>query len=101
MPSAAVADGHGGLLTSGSNAPLFTSSFIPSQPKAKEGLEIHERRLARALDIDRATRVHEYRDRSLTPRKVVDPETKSIWTGSEWEVEGLGFSKLTVYACCI
>ena len=93
QPSAAVADGHGGLLTSGSNAPLFTSSFIPSQPKAKEDLEIHERRIARALDIDRTTRIHEFRDRSLTTQRAVDPETKAVWRRCEWEVEGLGFSK--------
>lgn len=51
-----VSNGSGGLLGSGTNAPLYTSMFLSrSDPDAE--LEAYERRVALALDIDQMGRV--------------------------------------------
>jgi hypothetical protein len=53
---AGVSDGRGGVLGSGTNAPLFTSSFFNrADPEAE--LEAYERRLALALEIKQRDRV--------------------------------------------
>lgn len=87
-----ISDGRGGLLGSGTNAPLYTTSFSASRPKAQEDLEKHEDRLAQALDIDRIQRVFEFRDPQLSPTKFsLDAksrrqnfDTKTTWNGIEW-----------------
>jgi hypothetical protein len=51
-----VSNGRGGMLGSGTNAPLYTSSFLNrADPEAE--LEAYERRLALALDVDQADRI--------------------------------------------
>lgn len=51
-----VSTGRGGMLGSGTNAPLYTSSFLNrADPEAE--LEAYERRLALALDVDQTDRV--------------------------------------------
>lgn len=51
-----VSNGRGGMLGSGTNAPLYTSMFLSrSDPEAE--LEAYERRLALAFDVDQADRV--------------------------------------------
>lgn len=80
-------------MTSGTNAPLYASRFTTLRPKSKEELDNHERRLAEALEMDRSTRVLEFRNQSLSPRKPAavripgdaEREKKSVWTGSGWE----------------
>lgn len=49
-------DGHGGRVASGTNAPMYTSAFL-NQNEPSDGQEMHERRLAAALDFDQANRV--------------------------------------------
>jgi meiosis-specific APC/C activator protein AMA1 len=53
----AVNDGRGGLVQSGTNAPMFNTLFPPSKPKAQEDVEKHEARLASAFDIDWSSRI--------------------------------------------
>ncbi|EMR87001.1 putative wd domain-containing protein [Botrytis cinerea BcDW1] len=94
--SAGISDGRGGMLGSGTNAPLYTTSFSASRPKAQEDFEKHEDRLAQALDIDRTQRVFEFRDPLATPpatpfdsrfkRHIFD--TKTTWNGTEWVLGG-------------
>ncbi|EDN94789.1 hypothetical protein SS1G_10664 [Sclerotinia sclerotiorum 1980 UF-70] len=94
--SAGISDGRGGLLGSGTNAPLYTTSFSASRPKAQEDFEKHEDRLAQALDIDRIQRVFEFRDSLTTPpatpldsrSKKHNFETKTAWNGTEWVLGG-------------
>lgn len=93
MASTAVSDGRGGLLTSGTNAPLYASRFTALRPKTKEELDNHERRIAEALEMDRTTRVLDFRDHTLSSQTptmtgrlgIDEPEKKSVWTGSGWE----------------
>lgn len=55
-PPLAISDGTGGLLGSGTTAPLYTAKFLP-QTTTTEEREKHESRVALALDIDPATRL--------------------------------------------
>lgn len=92
----AVPDGRGGLLGSGTNAPLYTTTFSVSRPKPQEDLANHENRLADALELDRIQRVFEYRHSSTSPPKLslnakrpdVEKVSKTSWNGSEWVVGG-------------
>ena len=54
-PMSAIPDGRGGLLGSGTNAPIFTSQFFSSETE-DEMLERFSGRLAAALDIDQTSR---------------------------------------------
>ncbi|KAE9376087.1 WD40 repeat-like protein, partial [Stipitochalara longipes BDJ] len=90
-PSLGVSNGRGGLLGSGTNAPLYTTSFSAARPKAQEETENHENRLAHALELDRVSRVLEFRDFSTLPQmhltlkeRQTDMESKTSWTGTEW-----------------
>ncbi|KAI9049684.1 hypothetical protein LZ554_005840 [Drepanopeziza brunnea f. sp. 'monogermtubi'] len=65
-PISGVSNGRGGLLGSGTNAPLYTTSFT-AKPKAQEDKERHESRLAEALELDRVGRILEFRDPSTSP----------------------------------
>lgn len=90
-----VPDGRGGLLGSGTNAPLYTTTFS-ARPKAEEDSEQHERRLAEALGLDRVARVLEFRDDS--PKRLNSAskrDTKTVWMGTEWITHGTQHSKYT------
>lgn len=94
--STAILDGHGGFLGSGTNAPLYTTSFSAARPKAQEDLVNHENRLADALGLDRVQRVFEYRLWSpyalkpeLTPKCIDAKEvSRTTWNGSQWTNRG-------------
>ncbi|KAG4029323.1 hypothetical protein MFRU_016g00780 [Monilinia fructicola] len=94
--SAGISDGRGGLLGSGTNAPLYTTSFSASRPKAQEDFEKHEDRLAQALDIDRIQRVFEFRDPLSTPPRTPLKsrskrhkfDSRTVWNGTEWVLGG-------------
>jgi meiosis-specific APC/C activator protein AMA1 len=90
-PNLGVSNGRGGLLGSGTNAPLYTTSFSAARAKAQEDLENHENRLAHALELDRVSRVLEFRDFSTSPQKHItlkekqtEIESRTTWTGTEW-----------------
>lgn len=92
--STGVPNGRGGLLSSGTNAPLYTTPFSNARPKAQEEMEKHEGRLAEALEIDRSTRVLEFRDPTISPSRVgehernnsFEQERKTLWNGTEWVI---------------
>ncbi|KAI9737214.1 MAG: hypothetical protein M1818_005746 [Claussenomyces sp. TS43310] len=93
--SVGVPNGRGRLISSGTNAPLYSSSFSDSTPKAEVEREKHEGRIAQALDLDRAQRIYDVADPKLSPstickrkRRNVDLGVKTIWSGSEWVLEG-------------
>ncbi len=100
-PANGVEDGHGRMLASGTNAPLYTTSFS-SRPKSQEQeRERHENRLAEALEIDRISRVLEFRDQSASPLKSVagtkqfkSQSSKTTWDGTEWAAEDPDRSKM-------
>ncbi len=76
---------------SGSNAPLYTTSFS-TRPKAQEDSEAHENRLAEALGLDRVARVLDFRDPlvvaeipdSSGKKKRDQQQMKTVWMGTEW-----------------
>jgi meiosis-specific APC/C activator protein AMA1 len=101
--STGIPNGRGGLLGSGTNAPLYTTSFSIAKPKAKDDIEKHEGRLAEALKFDRIARVLEFRGRAASPQKLttnrgntIQLETKTTWNGTEWEIERRDLSKSNV-----
>ncbi|CZT10126.1 related to meiosis-specific APC/C activator protein AMA1 [Rhynchosporium graminicola] len=94
-PVSGVPDGRGGLIGSGTNAPLYTTSFT-ARPRAQEDKERHENRLAEALDLDRVGRVFEFRDPTTSPLKLsaedngayCGKESRTSWLGTEWVLGG-------------
>lgn len=84
----AVDDGRGGLVQSGTNAPMFNTLFPPSKPKAQEDVEKHEARLASAFDIDWSSRILGFDNLSLRLEKQhmkSDPvlRKKTHWEGTQ------------------
>lgn len=93
--SIGVSNGRGGLIGSGTNAPLYTTSFSSAAPKAEEDQDKHEGRLSKALELDRIQRVFDFADTSISPGRVstgkriyADSESKTVWSGTEWVMEG-------------
>ncbi|KAI1260811.1 WD40 repeat-like protein [Xylariaceae sp. FL1019] len=86
----AIDGGRGRLVSSGSNARLFTSSFPNLRPKSEEDQEKHEDRLALALDMDRVQRVLDFSCHRTFPRckramrRPTLESAKTMWTGTEW-----------------
>lgn len=97
--SIGVSNGRGGLTGSGTNAPLYMTSFSSATPKADEDRDKHEGRLAKALDLDRVQRVFEFSpDISPAPvvagkRKYAEIKSRTTWSGTEWIMEGRQASK--------
>ncbi|KAK4111116.1 WD40 repeat-like protein [Canariomyces notabilis] len=86
----AVNDGRGQLVSSGTNARLFRSTFPTAKRKAEEELEKHGARLAAALRLDRSQRVLEV---NVTPyrdgiNKKMHDIVSTQWNGTEWVNEG-------------
>jgi len=60
--------------------------------KIDQEIEQLEGRLAQALDLDRVSRVFEFRDRSSSPGKPPTPSklddleanARTVWSGTEW-----------------
>jgi hypothetical protein len=93
-PVHAVDDGRGGFLASGSSAPLYSANFFaPSDPAADR--DMHERRLALALDVDTSTRMLSP-SRLSSPSRSIDissdngysPSRRLVWKNNEWTKEG-------------
>lgn len=91
----AVNNGRGGLTWSGSNAPMFCTSFPPSRPKVEEDVEKHEARLAVALGIDCTSKVLGCEHTSPSPKAgsakinqhTIRGRSKTYWDGSQWTKE--------------
>jgi hypothetical protein len=87
-----VSTGRGGMLSSGTNAPLYTSTFLNrADPEAE--LEVYERRLALAFDVDQTDRVLQHSPTSSTScnTKFGDGtcHMKHIWRDSAWVKDGV------------
>ncbi|KAF2470610.1 WD40 repeat-like protein [Lindgomyces ingoldianus] len=92
-----VSNGRGGVLGSGTNAPLYTSLFLSrSDPEAE--LEAYERRLALALDVNQADRVLGH---TTPPQSPITPKSNStglhgnfansmthVWRDNAWMKDG-------------
>ena len=86
-PTAAVPDGRGGLLGSGTNAPMFSANFFDAETD-DQGRVRFEGRLAAALDIDQCRRTLDYSPPRVRPRssteKYADPEFPTTWQHGQW-----------------
>ncbi|KAE9975626.1 hypothetical protein BLS_002504 [Venturia inaequalis] len=91
-----VSDGRGGMIARGTNAPLYTSTFL-SRPDQAAELDVFERRLAVALDIDISSKTIQYATPPSTPigspqakRGIFSPSGAStrVWQDSEWKQPG-------------
>jgi hypothetical protein len=95
-PQVGISDGQGGLLGSGTNAPLYVAKFLAKDTPAQH-LQKHESRLALALDIDQAARVLNICDPAASPRHgQLSPLT---WKDNAWtrgEVAVCKFSGCTL-----
>ncbi|POS76877.1 WD domain-containing protein [Diaporthe helianthi] len=84
----AVDDGRGGLVQSGTNAPMFNTMFPPLKPRAQEDVEKHEARLASAFEIDWSSRIlgcEGHTVRSKKQHRKSDPvlRKRTHWEGSQ------------------
>ncbi|KAL8961895.1 MAG: hypothetical protein Q9193_001622 [Seirophora villosa] len=93
-PVQGVSDGRGGLIGSGTNAPLYTAKFL-EKGGSEEDRETFEDRLAAALDIDRTRRTLNFtrpqarqRRASGTKRKREDFPSRTQWKYGGWTREG-------------
>lgn len=89
---AAVSTGNGGMLGSGTNAPLYTSTFLDrADPEAE--LQVYERRLALALEIDQTERVLQHSSITLSPPTTRprngSPFKPHFWRDSTWSQDGV------------
>ncbi len=98
-----IDDGHGNLLQSGTNAPIFRSSFTLRKALSEEE-EKHRERLATALDIDLSSRIlplesFETISKRLSRMKLDERigQEKTFWNGTTWSKEGPIKRKLTSY----
>lgn len=99
-----VSNGRGRLLGSGTNAPLYTTSFSAAKPKAQEDSEKHEGRLAEALELDRVSRVLEFREHTSSPQRPSASaradsgvELKTVWKGTEWIMNSQDQSRFLIW----
>ena len=97
-PIRGISDGRGGFISSGSNAPMFTSHFFDDDTLEQDNSQL-EGRLAIALNIDQTCRVlnipgSPVQDRSVstgsigTKRKYPSLEPRTRWINCQWVQEG-------------
>jgi hypothetical protein len=95
----AVSTGRGGMLGTGTNAPLYTSTFLNSADPEAE-LEAYERRLALALGVDQTDRVLQHSSPPPTIPNATHHDmavhTKHNWRDSAWIKDGVT-SRLSTY----
>ena len=114
-PIRGISDGRGGFLSSGSNAPMFTSHFFDDDTSEQDNSQL-ESRLAVALDIDQTGRVlniprSPMQRRSVstgsigTKRKFAYSKPRTRWVNGQWVQEcsqqGEPPSFLLVVGVCI
>ena len=97
-PTPGIDNGRGGLLSSGSNAPMFSSDFfVPETPD--QSLERFEGRLAAAFDIDRTSKVLSFGSSDARPRSVsagsrfAQASQSTVWKDGVWFNEKRGTCK--------
>lgn len=93
-PVRGVSDGRGGFISSGSNAPMFTSHFFDDHTLDEDHSQL-EGRLAVALDIDQTRKVLEISRSSVQARSVSTGsigikrnhsyvESRTRWMNDQW-----------------
>lgn len=83
-PPTATEDGHGGLLSSGTNAPIYVAHFLDHDTPDQD-LRRHEDRLGLALEIDPATRIlSNIRPLPLSLRGDLTDAGSYRWRDSAW-----------------
>lgn len=93
-PVEGISDGQGGLIGSGTNAPLYTAKFS-EKDTPEDDQDTYENRLAIALDIDRSRKVLDF-SRSQkskmpvigTKRKRGEIVSRTQWKYGEWTRQG-------------
>ena len=109
-PVRGISDGRGGFVSSGLNAPMFTSHFFDEDTLEQDNGQL-EGRLAIALDIDQTRRILDItkspvRGRSVstgsigTKRKYVYFEPRTRWINGQWVQEGSRLRKVTLSSAC-
>ncbi|KAL8760508.1 MAG: hypothetical protein Q9184_003306 [Pyrenodesmia sp. 2 TL-2023] len=93
-PVRAISDGQGGLIGSGTNAPLYTASFLVKDD-SEEDKDTFSDRLAAALDIDTTRRVLDFSRPQPKARRVSGAKreraniiSRTQWKYGEWMREG-------------
>jgi hypothetical protein len=104
-PVEGIPNGRGGLLSSGSNAPMYTSNFFEDE-KSNQDHEYLEGRLAVALGIDRTTKLLSISQSFERPHSEYSPagrksqvpkgEPRTKWINGEWAWEGSPSRKSTL-----
>ena len=84
---AAISTGNGGMLGSGTNAPLYTSTFLNrADPEAE--FEAYEKRLALALEVDQTERVLHHSSlpssRPGSRQQNTPPQKPHVWRDGAW-----------------
>lgn len=90
-PIGAIDNGRGGLVGSGTNAPMYTSRFLDKESPEEDRNRL-EGRLAAALDIDPTSRVLSHSHPAERGRSMVSNaldsglrlSQKTIWTNGQW-----------------
>lgn len=106
-PVRGVSDGRGGFISSGSNAPMFTSHFFDDDTLEQDNSQL-ESRLAVALDINPTSRILDIsrspvQGRSVstgsigTRRKYAYIEPRTRWINSQWVQEGSQRREATLF----
>lgn len=105
-----VADGRGGVLGSGTNAPLYTSLFLSrADPEAE--LEAYERRLAVAFDVDQTDKILEHSSGQNSPSAMKSSSSvtsagspsRHVWKDGSWTKDGpvTSLSSFVTITTCI
>ena len=86
-PTTAVVDGHGGLLSSGTNAPMYSANFFDAETE-DQGARRFEGRIAAALDVDQCRRMLDYSPPTKSPRsptrRYANPDFPTTWQDGQW-----------------
>ena len=102
-PIHGIPDGRGGLLGSGTNAPMYKSNFAEGN-LTEQDHDCFEGRLAAALDIDQNRRMFNSSqspgygttassDQDRTKRKLANRESRTKWIDGQWILEGSPLSE--------
>lgn len=93
-PVQGISDGHGGLIGSGTNSPLYTAKFS-EKDAPEDDQDVYENRLAAALDIDRTRNVLNLSRPEPQKAAMVGAKRKrgtfigrTQWRYGEWAREG-------------
>lgn len=92
-----IPSGSGGLLASGTTAPLHTASFL-DQASHDDKVLAHERRLALALDIDQASRIL-LQTTTVNDETVHSDRSPIVWEDGAWVRESGTLRTFSVSLC--